>query len=219
MEYAYGNWVLVLINIAIFLLFLKSSFKPKTKTDWRTYNLFSAFIVSLFVEMYGFPLTIYLFTSWLGRKFFNIDLTHNSGHLLNTLLGLKGDPHFSVLHILSNVFIIGGFLLIGSAWNTLYRSQKGHRLVTSGIYQYMRHPQYAGFIAIIIGFLLQWPTIITLLMAPVLIIRYIHLAKSEEKDMINEYGQQYEEYKRSTSSFLPSVPKLIIQSKNKTFQT
>lgn len=209
MEYGYGNWILVIITSLAFLAFLKSSFKPKTKTDWRTYNLFAAFIVSLFVEMYGFPLTIYLLTSWLGSKFFNIDFSHNAGHLLNTLLGLKGDPHFSLLHIISNILIVSGLIMISVAWDTLYKAQKNKKLAIKGIYDYVRHPQYTGFIAIIVGFLIQWPTLITLLMAPILIVRYIRLAKNEETMMIKEYGVEYINYKNKTPAFFPFLSKLL----------
>src|SRR3990167_777938 len=128
MEYEYGNWILVIVSSIAFLAFLKSSFKPKTQTDWRTYNMFAGFIVSLFVEMYGFPLTIYLLTSWFGNQFLNIDFSHNAGHLLNTLLGLKGDPHFSPFHILSNILIVAGLIIISVAWDMLYKAQKNKKL-------------------------------------------------------------------------------------------
>lgn len=119
MNYSYGNWLFALLNIILFLFFIKSAFKPRTKTDWTTYKTFGAFIVALFAEMYGFPLTIYLLTSFFGNRFSNIDFSHNSGHLLNDLLGLTGDPHFSFLHILSNVLIIGGLVLIAEAWDIM----------------------------------------------------------------------------------------------------
>ncbi len=209
MEYEYGNWILVIISSIVFLAFLKSSFKPKTTTDWRTYNMFAGFIVSLFVEMYGFPLTIYLLTSWFGNKFLNIDFSHKAGHLLNTLLGLKGDPHLSPFHIVSNILIVAGLIIISVAWDTLYKAQKNKKLATAGIYEYVRHPQYTGFIAIIVGFLLQWPTLITLLMAPILILRYIKLAKSEEGALVQEYGDEYVNYKKKTPAFFPSVSKLL----------
>src|SRR3990172_11625824 len=113
MNYDYNNWLLVLANIIIFLYFLKTAFKPRTKTDWRTYKIFGAFIVALFAEMYGFPLTIYLLTSYFGNQFLGLDFTHNNGHLLNTLLGLKGDPHINILHMASYASIIGGLILLG----------------------------------------------------------------------------------------------------------
>ncbi len=198
MKYEYGNWFLVIISIVIFLVFLKSAFKPRSKTDWRTYQTFSAFIVALFAEMYGFPLTIYLLTSWFGNKFFNIDFSHDSGHVLNKLLNISGDPHFNYLHLISNGLIIGGLVLIATAWEVLYKAQKENILATTGVYKYVRHPQYIGFILIIIGFLLQWPTLITLLMAPILIIRYFILAKQEEKEMEDKFSKTYLDYKKRT---------------------
>lgn len=206
--YDYGNWFLVLLNIILFGYFLRSSFKPRTKTDWQTFNSFGAFIVALFAEMYGFPLTIYLLTSLFGTRL-GIDFTHDNGHLLNTLLGFKGDPHFSILHIISYALIISGFTLLGNAWEILYKAQKRQKLAASGIYTYIRHPQYLAFILIILGFLVQWPTLITLLMAPILIFRYIRLARTEEKEMLKKFGSRYTLYMKETPPFFPSTKKLI----------
>lgn len=210
MNYDYGNWLLVLFNIVLFLYFVKAAFKPRTKTDWVTYRSFGAFIVALFAEMYGFPLTIYLLTSYFGSNFLGLDFSHNSGHLLNDILGFKGDPHFSPVHILSNVFIVGGLIILGNAWNTLYQATRKGLLAANGVYRYMRHPQYFAFILVIVGFLLQWPTLITLIMAPVLVIRYITLARSEERQMKERFGLTYRNYKRKTPGFFPS-PKLVIE--------
>jgi len=110
---AYGLWSLVIINSLVFIIFAFSFSKPRTKRDWRSFSAFSAFIVALFVEMYGFPLTIYLLSGWLVQKYPGVDfLSHDAGHLLNTLIGWKIDPHFDPLHILSNVLIFGGFILL-----------------------------------------------------------------------------------------------------------
>jgi len=104
-ETGYGMWTLVALNSAVFILFAFSFFKPATARDWRTFGAFSAFIVALFVEMYGFPLTIYLLSGWLATRFPGLDLlTHDSGHLWSTLLGETGDPHFGVLHLASYGF-------------------------------------------------------------------------------------------------------------------
>lgn len=206
--YDYGNWFLVLLNVILFIYFLKSSFKPRTKTDWRTFNSFGAFIVALFAEMYGFPLTIYLLTSLFGTRL-GIDFTHDNGHLLNTLLGIKGDPHFSFLHIVSYILIIGGFTILSNAWEILYKAQKRQRLALTGIYAYIRHPQYLAFILIIFGFLVQWPTLITLIMAPILIWRYIRLAKLEELEMRKQFGVSYVSYLKQTPAFFPSYFTMI----------
>lgn len=206
--YDYGNWFLVFFNIVLFLYFIKSAFKPRTKTDWRTYKIFGAFIVALFAEMYGFPLTIYLLTSFFGNRL-GLDFTHNNGHILNTLLGLQGDPHFNILHITSYALIIGGLMLLGKSWEVLYKSQRVQKLAVTSIYKYLRHPQYLAFILIIFGFLIQWPTLITLIMAPILIFRYIRLARSEEKEMLWKFGDEYARYKLQVPGFFPSLRLLI----------
>ncbi len=210
----YGNWFLVILASFIFLAFLKMVFRPRSKTDWRTYQSFSAFIIALFAEMYGFPLTIYLLTSFFGNKFLNLDFSHDSGHILNKILNIGGDPHFSWLHLLSNGLIVGGLILISTAWDLLYKAQKKRILATTGIYRYIRHPQYTGFILVIVGFLLQWPTLITLLMAPILIFRYIKLAREEEKEMDQKFSTAFENYKKQTSGFFPSFGSMINIFKN-----
>ena len=201
---AYGLWVLVIINSLIFIIFAFSFTKPRTTRDWRSFGAFSAFIVALFTEMYGFPLTIYLLSGWLQKRYPKLDLlSHDAGHLWWTLLGIKGDPHFNLLHILSNVLIFGGFILLGSAWEMLYKAQRSHTLAISGPYATIRHPQYVAFITIMLGFLLQWPTILTLLMFPVLVVMYVQLARREERDALAEFGEAYVRYAENTPAFIP----------------
>src|SRR5215510_2840554 len=167
---AYGLWSLVVINSLVFIIFAFSFTRPRTSRDWRSFGGFAAFIVALFTEMYGFPLTIYLLSGWLGSRFPQLDiLSHNAGHLWHTLFGLKGDPHFDVFHLLSNILIFGGFILLSASWRVLYAAQQKHQLATTGPYAYVRHPQYGGFILIMLGFLLQWPTLPTLVMFPILV--------------------------------------------------
>jgi protein-S-isoprenylcysteine O-methyltransferase Ste14 len=173
---AYGLWSLVIINAAVFIIFAFSFTHPRSGRDWRSFGAFSAFLLALFTEMYGFPLTIYLLSGWLGSRFPGIDLlSHNSGHLWTTLLGWKGDPHLSPLHLISSLLIGGGFLLLSAAWDVLYRAQRDHQLATTGPYAYLRHPQYAAFLLILLGFLFQWPTLLTLLMFPILVVMYVRV--------------------------------------------
>ena len=203
---AYGLWMLVVCNSAIFLMFAFSFFKPQTARDWRTFSSFAAFIVALFVEMYGFPLSIYLMSGWLQTKYPSLDLmSHNSGHLWSTLLGQKGDPHFGVLHIASYVFFGYGFYLLSSAWNVLYHAQRGNALATTGPYARIRHPQYVAFVLILLGFLLQWPTLLTLVMFPVLLLMYGRLAITEEAEMRTQLGDAYESYVQRTPRFFPRI--------------
>lgn len=146
-SYAYNLWLLVVINSFIFILFAISFTQTKAKTDWRTWGPFSAFVIAYFSEMYGFPLTIYLLAGFLSKYYPGINLySHDNGHLLHTLLGFKGDPHFDPFHIASNILIVIGMFIIYSAWSTLYKAQQQNQLATTGLYSKVRHPQYDGFI-------------------------------------------------------------------------
>jgi protein-S-isoprenylcysteine O-methyltransferase Ste14 len=201
---AYGLWSLVIIDSAIFIFFAFSFFKPKTTRDWRTFGTFSAFIVALFVEMYGFPLTIYLLSGWLTHKFAGVDpLSHDFGHLWYTLLGFKGDPHTNPIHLASNLLILGGFLLLSSAWTVLFKAQRTGTLATTGPYAYVRHPQYVAFTVIMLGFLVQWPTLITLAMFPILVVTYVRLARREEREVHAEFGEAWDRYAARTGAFMP----------------
>ncbi len=201
---SYGLWGPVILNSVIFIGFAFSFFKPQSKTDWRSFNAFSAFIVALFVEMYGFPLSIYLLSGWLATKYPGVDfLTHDNGHLIHTLLGMKGNPHWDIFHILSNVFIFAGFIMLSNAWHVLWKAQRKHKLANTGIYARMRHPQYVAFIAVMFGFLLQWPTLVTLAMFPVLTYMYVRLSLKEEKISEAEFGDEWRRYAAITPRFFP----------------
>jgi len=200
----YGLWSLVIINSAVFIIFAFSFTKPKTPRDWRSFGAFAAFIVALFTEMYGFPLTIYLLSGWLGSRYPGVDfMSHDAGHLLEVLFGWRANPHFGPFHLLSTVFIFGGFILLSAAWKALYRAQRKHGLATTGPYAKVRHPQYDAFVLIMFGFLLQWPTILTLLMFPVLVWMYMRLARTEERDAEAEFGERWREYAAHTPEFIP----------------
>jgi protein-S-isoprenylcysteine O-methyltransferase Ste14 len=203
---AYGLWFLVAINSLIFIIFAFSFARPRSPRDWRSFGAFSAFIAALFTEMYGFPLTIYLLSGWLGARYPGLDLfSHEAGHLWQTLLGLKGDAHLNPIHLFSNVLIFGAFILLASAWNVLYQAQRTHSLAATGPYAYMRHPQYAAFVLIMLGFLLEWPTLLTLLMFPVLVWMYVRLARREEREVRAEFGEAYARYAAVTPAFFPRL--------------
>jgi protein-S-isoprenylcysteine O-methyltransferase Ste14 len=203
-ESGYGLWLLVIINSVVFIFFAFSFTKPKTKADWRGLGAYSAFIVAMFTEMYGFPLTIYLLSGWLQSRFPQTDLfSHDTGHLWNTLFGWETNPHFDPLHIFSNVLIFAGLITLAAAWRVLHQAQLGHKLATEGVYRRIRHPQYAAFILIMFGFLLQWPTILTLVMFPILVYVYVRLARKEEAFMIEEFGAAYRDYAARTPAFIP----------------
>ena len=203
---AYGLWSLALINSLVFIIFAFSFAKPKSARDWRSFGAFSAFLVALFTEMYGFPLTIYLLSGWLSSRFPGVDLfSHDAGHLLEEMFGWRANPHFGPFHVLSNVFIIGGFWLLASAWEVLYAAQRAHRLATTGAYARIRHPQYVGFVLIMFGFLLQWPTLVTLVLFPILVFMYARLGRMEEKDMLAQFGDEYGRYVARTPKYVPRL--------------
>jgi methanethiol S-methyltransferase len=203
---AYGLWSLVIINSAIFIFFAFSFFKPKSTRDWRTFGTFSAFIVALLVEMYGFPLTIYLLLPWLTSRFPGVDfLGHDAGHLWYRLLGFTGDPHSNPIHLASTVLILTGFVLLSSAWTVLFKAQRTGTLATAGPYAYIRHPQYLAFIIIMIGFLVQWPTLPTLVMFPILVVVYVRLAHREEREVRTEFGDVWDRYAANTPGFIPGL--------------
>lgn len=203
---AYGLWSLVILNAAVFILFALSFFKPRTRRDWRTFGGFAAFVIALFVEMYGFPLTIYVLAGWLGRRFPGTDpLSHDAGHLWHTLLGFHGNPHSNPIHIASNVLIGVGFIVLARAWPVLHEAQRERRLATTGLYARVRHPQYDAFILIMLGFLLQWPTLVTVAMFPVLVVTYVRLARREEREARQQFGSAWDGYAARTPGFVPRL--------------
>jgi protein-S-isoprenylcysteine O-methyltransferase Ste14 len=203
-DYGYGLWALVAVDTAVILIFAASFYHPQSGRDWRAFGAFSAFIVALFTEMYGLPLSVYLLSS-IGGNFLGLDLTHNGGHLWADLVGWQGDPHLSPFHLVSYVVIVAGFWLIAAAWRVLYAAQRNGELATSGAYARIRHPQYLGFILIMAGFLLQWPTIPTLLMFPALLYVYRRLAIREEAEVELRFGESWRLYAAATPRFVPHL--------------
>lgn len=207
---AYGLWGLAILNSAIFILFAFSFFKPKTRRDWTSFGAFSAFLIALFVEMYGFPLTIYALSGWLQSRYPGVDwFSHDAGHLTEMMFGWRANPHFGPFHLLSFVLIGGGFVLISAAWHVLFIAQRHGVLATTGPYAHVRHPQYVGFVLVLLGFLVQWPTILTLAMFPVLVVMYVRLARQEEREVSAEFGTAYERYAAQVPAFFPRWSRLF----------
>jgi protein-S-isoprenylcysteine O-methyltransferase Ste14 len=205
-SFAYGMWPVVAFNILVVLFFAFSFVKPKQPIEWRSMGLFIAFIVALFTEMYGLPLTIYFLTQWLGNRYPVLTpFSHNNGHLWLVLLGLSNSGiAMVVLHLVSNAIIFLGFYLLYAGWSLIYKSE-GKHLVTTGVYSHVRHPQYVGLLLITVGFLIQWPTLITLILWPFLIYAYYRLAKREEAAVSKQFPEEFAAYKAQVPAFFPRI--------------
>lgn len=186
------QWHIVLISALMFLAFLLP-LSYRRKANWVEYGLVSAFFISLFVEMYGIPLTILL-----ASNFFTNSMQLPTNVIYFNFLGINFAMDLAMAYSSILITIGAAFVVIG--WITLYRNIKNERLITRGIYSLSRHPQYLGFILIILGWFVGWPTILTLVFAPILIYKYVQTSKAEEKEVSSE--SDYEKYKDQTPFFI-----------------
>jgi len=197
--YGYGNWGFVFLNVIFFSFFILF-IKFKRRVVNLPASVYLAFIVALYAEMYGFPLTMYIF-AWL----FGYRNVYTLGYLL---AGLIGEELFAfIFHIfilpISNMIILIGILLIIFGWRKICKARG--QLVTTGIYRHVRHPQYLGFLLLTLGMNVQWITIPTLLLWPILTFLYYRLAKEEDKEMEDSFGEEYRKYKNTVPMFIPKL--------------
>ena len=196
------DWGFVVLNVILFSLFVLF-IRFKKKIARLPSSIYLAFIVALFAEMYGFPLTMYILTWLFGSTF--------PGCLWYPLAILIGEDLFVSVFLgfilpVSNIIVLMGIFLIIFGWKRIYRA-KG-QLVTTGIYGHVRHPQYLGFLLLTLGMNILWVTISTFLLWPILAVLYYRLAKKEDKELEASFGEEYRNYKRAVPLLIPRIKSL-----------
>jgi len=199
----YGNWKDALIVSAVFLTFVLGFVWPRDGLQWRNAGLYSAFLISLFVEMFGVPLTIYAIAPLVDLR--ALDFGMNESHLWAYFLDRAGlVPLASGVHLVMTVsmaLIALGLALMAAGWAQVFGAR--YELRTAGVYRFVRHPQYLGLMLVVVALLVQWPTILTLAMAPVLLVMYVRQARHEDKELGARFGAAFAAYAARVPAFIP----------------
>lgn len=205
-----GAWGLTAIMVVVASWLLYRYLAPKSWREWASAGLVQAFIIALYAEMYGFPLTIYLLV-----RFFGLDKRNLNANLWSTLLGV-GEAGMMISMIIGYGLLIVGIGLFIRGWREVYRVRQQHRLATDGLYALVRHPQYSGLLIGLFGEgVVHWPTVFSVTVFPLIVLAYVLLARREEQHMIAEFGDAYRAYRRRVPMFFPRFSQwkqLIAQS-------
>lgn len=193
-----GAWGLALIMIVAATWFLYRFLAPKSWREWAGAGVVQAFIMALYAEMYGFPLTIYLLA-----RFFGLDRGRPNANLWSTLLGM-GETGMMISMVLGYALLFTGIGIFIQGWRELYRARKQSQLATNGLYGIVRHPQYTGlFLGLFGEGVVHWPTLFSVILFPIIVLIYYLLARSEEQEMISRFGEEYRSYRQRLPMFIP----------------
>ncbi len=195
----YELWGLAAIMVVVVSWIFYRNFTPKSWREWAGAGLVQAFIIALYAEMYGFPLTIYLLV-----RFFGLDRSSLNASLWSTLLGM-GELGMIIAMLIGYAIAFVGIGLFAEGWRELYRAREQKRLATDGLYAFVRHPQYTGlFLALFGEGVVHWPTVFSVTLFPIIVIVYVLLAYREERSMMETFGEQYRLYRQRVPMFIPS---------------
>ncbi len=176
---------MIAVNLLATLAFLLLlPYRSRTKHIWRPKGAFVAFVIALMTEMFGWPLLVFLLAPLV-----EIPSLHGARHIL----GHAGP-------ILGTWLSLLGVVLVVLGWKRIHVAEG---LVTDGVYRFVRHPQYTGLLLFTLGWLLHWPTVLTLLLWPILAMAYVWLARREEQELASAFGDAYRGYSERTPRFFP----------------
>ena len=193
-----GAWGLAVIMILVASWFLYRYLAPKSWREWAGAGLVQAFLIALYAEMYGFPLTIYLVARFSG-----LDRVDLNASLWSTVLGV-GEAGMLISMLLGYALLFAGLGIFIQGWRELHRAHRENRLATDGLYGLIRHPQYTGlFIGLFGEGVVHWPTLFSVAVFPVIVLAYVLLARREERQVLERFGEQYRPYRRRVPMFFP----------------
>lgn len=207
-----GAWGIAIIMIVVASWIFYRYFAPKTWREWASAGVVQAFIIALYAEMYGFPLTIYFLA-----RFFGLDKYNLNANLWSSLIGL-GETGMIVSMLAGYFLLFIGIGIFIKGWHQLYQARQENRLITSGLYRFVRHPQYTGlFIGLFGEGVVHWPTLFSVGLFPLIVLAYYLLSRSEEKHVLEQFPDKYRSYQQEVPMFIPQYgqwQQLIKSSRN-----